>query len=52
LSANPRIPGFGLIDQSSLQAKNVEVTDECDTIIAIAAARGPPSATINLFESS
>jgi hypothetical protein len=37
-SANPRIPGFGLIDQSSPQAKNLEVTDECDTIIAIAAA--------------
>jgi hypothetical protein len=37
-SANPRIPGFSLIDQSSPQAKNLEVTDECDTIIAIAAA--------------
>jgi hypothetical protein len=31
-------PGFGRIDQSSLQAKNLEVMDECDTIIAISAA--------------
>ena len=37
-SANPRIPGFGLIDQSSLQAKDLEVTDDLDTTVAIAAA--------------
>jgi hypothetical protein len=37
-SVNPRIPAAGLIRQSSPQAKNLEVTDECDTIIAIAAA--------------
>jgi len=38
-SANPRIPGFGLIDQSSPHASDLEVTDERDTIIAVAAAR-------------
>jgi hypothetical protein len=27
---NPRIPGFGLIDQSSPQAMILEVTDEPD----------------------
>jgi hypothetical protein len=38
-SANPLIPGFGLIEQSSPQAKNLEVRDDLDTIIAIEAAR-------------
>jgi hypothetical protein len=36
--ANPRIPGASLIGQSSPQEKNLEVTDERDTIVAIAAA--------------
>lgn len=38
-SVNPRIPAASLIRQSSPQAKNLEVTDERDTIIAIEAAR-------------
>jgi hypothetical protein len=37
-SANPRIPAASLVRQSSPQAKNLEVSDERDTIVGIAAA--------------
>ena len=37
-SANPRIPAADLIRQSLPQASDLEVTDDLDTIVAIAAA--------------
>jgi len=40
VSANPRIHGASLIGHSSPQAKDLEVADELDTIVAVEATRG------------